>query len=257
MLTRLYRWIAEALCPHVDKVLPPDYRAPHAYGNLAALGGYNYPPVLMTDLDREEYDAQFSELIGQLRQKRTVLVGHNVFLDLVYFYSCFFGPLPERVENFQHIFGYLFPMVFDTKYLTDKINDNSSSYNSSLEDLDRELSELPLPIIELAAGHEKYASDSPMHEAGFDSFLTAKVLIRLATQIRAEFREDEEDEDLYVTASEDGGVPLDGGAPSQARATTPLPPAHTMMPPGESSFWRQYGNKLRVNGTVEEVCNIW
>ncbi len=242
-------------------MLPPDYRAPHAYGDLAALRGCNYPPVLMTDIDREDHDASFKALIVRLRQKRTVLVGHNVFLDLVYFYSCFFGPLPERVEDFQQIFGYLFPMVFDTKYLADKINDNSSSYNSSLEDLDRELSQLPLPIIELANGHEKYALDSPMHEAGFDSFLTAKVLIRLATQVGADTPEEEEEEEddgeMYVMASEDGGVPLDGGAPSQARASTPWPPAHTMMPHGENRFWSQYGNKLRVNGTVEEVCNIW
>ncbi len=110
-------------------------------------------------------------------------------------------------------------------------------------------------MTELAPGFEKYASESPMHEAGFDSFLTAKVLIRLATQIGAETTDDGEDEEAFETASEDGGVPLDEGAPSQVRA--PMPSTHTMMPHGESSFWRRYGNKLRVNGTVEEVCNIW
>ena len=31
---------------------------------------------------------------------------------------------------------------------------------------------------------------------------------------------------------------------------------HKMMPSVESSFWLRYGNKLRVNGTVEEVCVI-
>ena len=74
----------------------------------------------------------------------------SVFLDLIYFYSCFFGTLPDRAEDFQHIMKHLFPMIFDTKYLADKINNNSASYNSSLEDLDRELSELPLPTIGLS-----------------------------------------------------------------------------------------------------------
>ena len=37
---------------------------------------------------------------------------------------------------------------------------------------------------------------------------------------------------------------------------TSIPMAHTMMPNGGSSFWARYGNKLRVNGTVEEVCII-
>ena len=36
----------------------------------------------------------------------------------------------------------------------------------------------------------------------------------------------------------------------------PIPVTHTMMPDGGSSFWVRYGNKLRVNGTVEEVCII-
>ena len=31
---------------------------------------------------------------------------------------------------------------------------------------------------------------------------------------------------------------------------------HTMMPHEDSSFWAFYGNKLRVNGTIEEVCVI-
>ena len=34
------------------------------------------------------------------------------------------------------------------------------------------------------------------------------------------------------------------------------PVVHTMMPAADSPFWTRYGNKLRVNGTVEEVCVI-
>ena len=37
-------------------------------------------------------------------------------------------------------------------------------------------------------------------------------------------------------------------------ASTPV--VRTMMPAGDSPFWVRYGNKLRVNGTVEEVCVI-
>ena len=51
---------------------------------------------------------------------------------------------------------------------------------------------------------------------------------------------------------------LDGDAqPKPAHviaASTPV--LHTMMPVGGSPFWIRYGNKLRVNGTVEEVCDI-
>lgn len=42
----------------------------------------------------------------------------------------------------------------------------------------------------------------------------------------------------------------------QQSVPRPRPSRHKMMPPVESSFWLRYGNKLRVNGTVEEVCVI-
>jgi len=42
----------------------------------------------------------------------------------------------------------------------------------------------------------------------------------------------------------------------QHQVPGPSPSRHKMMPPVDSSFWLRYGNKLRVNGTVEEVCVI-
>lgn len=51
---------------------------------------------------------------------------------------------------------------------------------------------------------------------------------------------------------------LDGVAePQSAHAiAASVPVVHTMMPAGGSPFWTRYGNKLRVNGTVEEFCVI-
>ena len=194
--------------------------------------------------------------------------------------------------------------------------------------------------------HSKYLSGSSFHEAGFDSFTTAKVLIRLSARIEeaAKGAESPSSEDeVYYPASEDGSFPSDlnelltrkstadevalnrrkqiarvfrKGEPKevpgevqaaldrqatlfrdlglddqepQPEAQTdgrPLtsnnpyailqdphlnddaehesadgiapskPVVHTMMPAGDSPFWVRYGNKLRVNGTVEEVCVI-
>lgn len=194
--------------------------------------------------------------------------------------------------------------------------------------------------------HSKYLSDSPFHEAGFDSFTTAKVLIRLSARIEGAAKGDESppsEEDVYYPASENGSFPSDLNdlltrksisdedalirrkqiaLVFQKRAALETPPetqaaldrqatlfrdlglddqeprselqnytrqstsnnpyallhnlspngdlepecAHaiaastpvvrTMMPAGDSPFWVRYGNKLRVNGTVEEVCVI-
>ena len=51
------------------------------------------------------------------------------------------------MEGFQTIVAQAFPLVFDTKYLADKINDNSPLYKSSLNEIDQELSKLPIPTI--------------------------------------------------------------------------------------------------------------
>lgn len=340
------RWLAEAMCPDVDKVLSKECVPPFASGNLAGIVASTYPPMDMTDEERESHDVRFAELCLTLKEKRTVLVGHNLFLDLVYFYTFFFGPLPDRVEGFQKTISQLFPLVFDTKYLADKINDNSPLYKSSLQEIDQELSKLPVPIIETPLEHSKYLSDSPFHEAGFDSFTTAKVLIRLSARIEGAAKGDESpssEEEIYYPASEDGSFPADIGdlltrksisdedalnrreqiarlfpkrtaikTPTETQAaldrqaalfrdlglddqgpqsgvqtnTRPqtsnnpyallqdsslngdaeprsahvtaaaVPVVHTMMPAGGNPFWTRYGNKLRVNGTVEEVCVI-
>ena len=48
----------------------------------------------------------------------------------------------------------------------------------------------------------------------------------------------------------------DAEAQSADEVAPSRPGVHTMMPAGGSPFWTRYGNKLRVNGTVEEVCVI-
>lgn len=141
------RWLAEAMCPDVDKVLPKECVPPFASGSLEALASSTYPSMEMTDEEREAQGLRFAELRTTLREKQTVLVGHNLFLDLIYFFTFFFGPLPDRVDGFQRIIAQLFPLVVDTKYLADKINDNSPLYKSSLQEIDQELSKLPVPVI--------------------------------------------------------------------------------------------------------------
>ncbi|KAL6717015.1 hypothetical protein ACLMJK_004929 [Lecanora helva] len=297
------RWVAEALCPGVDEVLPSGLRSPRTSGDLNAIRGWNQAPRTMADGERAAHGSRFEELLTELRTKLTVIVGHNVFIDLIYFYSCFFGPLPDRVEDFQCLMKNLFPMVFDTKYLADKINDNSPFYNSSLEGLNQELSRLPFPVVEVPPEHSKYEFHSPVHEAGFDSFLTAKVLIRLAARVASEMycnsSPPSEDETFFMAPEQNSTISrshqidrpvgelygrreavqttfshsnpyaalqesdvkdLQYLQINQADSPDSVPasptPTYKMMPHGDSSFWQMYGNKLRVNGTIEEVCEI-
>ncbi|KAL8832616.1 MAG: hypothetical protein Q9170_004816 [Blastenia crenularia] len=308
------RWLVEAICG----------------GDLSAINPNNFYTAVKARQERAA--AEFTNVREQLMGQSTVLVGHNLFLDLIYFHACFFGPLPDKVEDFQQTIHELFPRIIDTKYLATHNNDAALA-RSSLEELDARLSNQAEPIIELHSQHLKYALAKPAHEAGFDSFMTAQVFVRLSTAlISSGFYIDDSsdapaDEDgNYFTPSE-GQTPEEGGGgalldpsalpahlsasenstdsrnrssftSSSARSAFSHPTAFDLlgdipsdedlipltlqpqkterpnskkqekrrrkvkaeigrrMPAWESPFWALYGNKLRVNGTVEGVCDL-
>ena len=95
----------------------------------------------------EKAKPRFVGLVDRLKKKQTVLAGHNVFIDLIYFYACFFGELPARVEHFLDIMHQFFPLIVDTKYLATYSHSNPAFSKSSLQDLDEELLKLQKPII--------------------------------------------------------------------------------------------------------------
>ena len=94
--------------------------------------------------DKRKVNEDFAALRTRILNHRTVLVGHNLFMDLVYLYACFLGPLPNDVRDFQKHIHELFPMVVDTKYLATHLN-NSIDVRSALEELDSDLANTFVP----------------------------------------------------------------------------------------------------------------
>ena len=124
------RWLVEAICG----------------GDMSAID----PNSFQTEhkASQERLAAEFNRSRDELRGCSTVLVGHNLFMDLIYFHACFFGPLPEKVEDFQQTIHTLFPRIIDTKYLaTHDDTDSSTLARSSLQELDDKLSTLTQPTI--------------------------------------------------------------------------------------------------------------
>ena len=67
------------------------------------------------------------------------------------------------------------------------------------------------------------------------------------------------DEDLIDLGFEERGFkksPKVNGAATKRGNSDQLPPPPKMMPPFQSEFWDKYRNRLRVNGTMEEVCYL-
>ncbi|KAI9780067.1 MAG: hypothetical protein M1839_007049 [Geoglossum umbratile] len=165
-------------------------------------------------VNKDTITSQLNGLRDALRGHHTILVGHNLFTDLVYFYNTFIGILPDQVDDFGEIIHQLFPMVIDTKYLaTHELGPRN--LRSALEDLEEDLQPQIFPTIKIHYDHSKYHLDSKAyaHEAGYDSFLTATILIKLATRLEAEGEyvvpeADPCSDDSFTTAPESVDSPL-------------------------------------------------
>jgi poly(A)-specific ribonuclease len=65
---------------------------------------------------KEKFEARLNEAVGLrkvldlLIENKSIVVGHNVFQDLVFVYSQFLGRLPETVEEFSNVISKTFPM---------------------------------------------------------------------------------------------------------------------------------------------------
>ncbi|RAH49938.1 CAF1 family ribonuclease [Aspergillus brunneoviolaceus CBS 621.78] len=168
-----FRWVAEALAGGDLTNLPQDYFS----NRWAGLQGPR--PQLNSD-----------QIKQRLRATRPVLVGHNLFTDLIYFCRCFFGPLPDRVEEFQSMTHEMFPVLMDTKYMATH-DCGSINPTSSLQDIHNKLAPNLYPKTKLASRHTKYEAQGINHEAGYDSLLTAEVFIKLSAQLRDRGADDE------------------------------------------------------------------
>jgi poly(A)-specific ribonuclease len=122
---RGFRWIIEALAGGDLSELEPGY-----FSCLRP----NLGLVAAKNTSKEFADS----LKQQLQAKRPVLVGHNLFTDLVNLCKCFFGALPDRVEDFQGMVHENFPVLVDTKYMATH-GCGSINPNSSLSDINEEL----------------------------------------------------------------------------------------------------------------------
>jgi len=253
-----FRWIIEALCG----------------GNLGRidLKSFGKDPTngaaIFCDID--DYSARLNRARQTLARRRPVIVGHNIFLDLVYLYNTFIGTLPATVDEFSKAIHELFPMIVDTKYL--------ATYNcgdlipvSSLRDVEAMLRSQRKPELILHNDYGKYAKDELPHEAGYDSYLTARVAIQLATRLEAlgTYVNDHESADgqlehplarLTLTADQSAPrmkvfVPLRHWN-YRANVLYQESDLAFNMPPAESDFWNVYGNKLRVFGTFEKMLDL-
>ena len=202
--------------------------------------------------DMDEYKAQFHRAANIMRKNPRVLIGHNCFLDLVYIYRTFIGELPDSVEEFQEKIHNLWPVIVDTKYMSTH-NCGDISPASSLEQIASQLSDEPKPIMEIDDQHKKYQGVELLHEAGYDSFLTAQIAIRLSAKLEKQGSyvdtntlPQESKETNGITNDVNGlslnEQTLETHAYHAANGTSPPPDLDGFMPSVEGARWKRRGD---------------
>jgi poly(A)-specific ribonuclease len=103
---------------------------------------------------------------------------------VVNLYRCFIGDLPEDVGEFRAKLNEMFPLVIDTKYMATM---NMMRWaDTSLHAVEADLNSEGKPRIDLPIDFEQELNASTYHEAGFDSFVTAKIGLKLAARLKRE-----------------------------------------------------------------------
>jgi hypothetical protein len=127
----------------------------------------------------------FTHIFRHLCQSKKPVVGHNVFLDLLFMYDKFINNLPESYEEFKAKLHAALPTVFDTKRLCHEMKHCLLRGNkdllqfSCLEDLYISLSSeraiqssLLTPNVIHSNNSTSYGGQRFWHEAGYDAFMT-------------------------------------------------------------------------------------
>lgn len=136
---------------------------------------------------RSSVQARFDRIQHWLNNRRPVLVGHNVFVDLVYLYQAFVDDLPETLDEFSTAIHDYFPLIIDTKFLVTHDVKNTMP-QSRLDEIWELLRQEAEPKIEMHPSHDKYNNIEHGHEAGYDSLITAKIAIILSSQLEGKSR---------------------------------------------------------------------
>lgn len=70
----------------------------------------------------------FSQVIALLESHGKPIMGHNIFLDTVLLHNQFIGPLPNDYNQFKNNINNMFPVLYDTKYISHQMG-KKLSYN--------------------------------------------------------------------------------------------------------------------------------
>eukprot|EP00825_Cyclidium_porcatum_P038403 TRINITY_DN4450_c0_g1_i2.p1 TRINITY_DN4450_c0_g1~~TRINITY_DN4450_c0_g1_i2.p1 ORF type:complete len:337 (+),score=79.34 TRINITY_DN4450_c0_g1_i2:184-1194(+) len=157
----------------------------------------------------------FTKILEFISKSKVPIIGHNCFMDCLFLYDSFIKPLvsdrnnPQQRASFNEYiewkqeFNKFFSKLYDTKFISNQFFNNVFMGQTTLEQIKDKIIECGdkfKPVnINLNKGYESYDfldknQQTKLHEAGFDSYLTAWVFLRMTSQLK----EDEIQQSLNI-----------------------------------------------------------
>lgn len=99
----------------------------------------------------------------------------------------FFGPLPENYKEFKGLINSLFPLLIDTKYISQSPALKNYIPSSVLSHLFDRLDKEPFAMPEVVPIKERSYENAAYHEAGYDAFITGMSFIAMANYLGEDF----------------------------------------------------------------------
>lgn len=122
-----------------------------------------------------EYELGFSRIIELIIKAKKPIIGHNMFLDIMFLYQQFIADLPDTLEEFVHNFGFYFPVMYDTKAMAETLGFFTQTTLNAMSNKctsDKKFQNYLEFEYDLTSGFDKYISKTALHEAGYDSYIT-------------------------------------------------------------------------------------
>ncbi|KAI8907827.1 ribonuclease CAF1 [Gorgonomyces haynaldii] len=115
------------------------------------------------------------DIFMEIVQKKCPVIVHNGFLDLMFLYQSFFGPLPKQLPTFIADLTWLFPKIVDTKYISDYVVREPISFLSFLYKRYQRLDLKQNRILDIQGElvHKHTPSKRQLHEYGLAPKLSA------------------------------------------------------------------------------------
>lgn len=205
-----FRWIMDGIIGRDLSKLPNDYLLPALPRTANAADG------------DEPVKALLEDLVRKLKERRKVLVGHNCMVDIMFLYKMIIGDLPETLQEFKDRVHAMFPAIIDTKFLSSCFSEKHGRLALGEVEKDLSLEAGLFPHMYMSTEFNRYVNNSWLHEAGYDSYITAIVAIKMATKLQRDGSRRKNDHDRQQQEVADAAIsapPSFGGRGENAAAT--------------------------------------